>query len=94
MAEQSTGGRFGSASVALRKLVEEARNVTAGKDRVRVAQEAAYRFMSAMAGNEPGFEEAIRALFAGNRDRLEAMIATWPIDVRDHTWMLASAALE
>ena len=28
------------------------------------AQEAAYRFMSAMAGNKPHYEEAIRALFA------------------------------
>jgi hypothetical protein len=65
----------GGASVALRKLVEEARRVNAGKDRVRQAREAAYRFLSAMAGNEPGFEEATRALFRGNARRFEEMVA-------------------
>src|ERR1700753_429358 len=47
----------GGASVALRKLVDEARRVYAGRDRVRRSQDAAYRFISAMAGNERGFEE-------------------------------------
>src|SRR5258705_1465072 len=55
----------GGASVALRKLVEEARRANAGRDRARRSREAAYRFMSVMAGNLPGFEEATRALFAG-----------------------------
>jgi hypothetical protein len=59
----------GGASVALRKLVEEARKANATKDRLRLAQESAYRFMSAMAGNEAGFEEASRALFAGSSER-------------------------
>lgn len=84
----------GGASVALRKLVDEARNIKAGKDRVRVAREVAYRFMSAMAGNEPNFEEAIRALFAGDQKRMEAMIDSWPIDVRDHTQQLTAGAFK
>ena len=54
----------GGASVALRKLVDEARRTSGDADRVRAAQEAAYRFMSAVGGNLPGFEEATRALFA------------------------------
>ena len=54
----------GGASVAIRKLVEDARRGGEDKDRIRDGQEAAYRFMSAMAGNRPHFEEAIRALFA------------------------------
>jgi hypothetical protein len=83
----------GGASVALRKLVEQARRDNEGKDRVRQAQEAAYRFMSAMAGNEPGFEEALRALFAGNRERFDERVELWPIDVRDHAKKLAAAAL-
>ena len=33
------------------------------------AQEAAYRFISVMAGNAPHYEDAIRALFAGDRNR-------------------------
>jgi uncharacterized protein len=82
----------GGASVALRKLVEEARRVHAAKDRVRAAQEAAYRFMSALAGNEPGFEEALRALFAGKRECFEERIVAWPVDVRDHARKLAAGA--
>jgi uncharacterized protein len=82
----------GGASVALRKLVEDARRVNQTRDRVRLAQEAAYRFMSAIAGNEAGFEEAIRALFAGKRDRFDAMVESWPVDVRDHARKLAAGA--
>jgi hypothetical protein len=77
-------GQPGGASVALRKLVEHARKTNAGADRRRQAQEAAYRFLSAMAGDEPGFEEATRALFASRREEFEANIAGWPEDVRDH----------
>ncbi|MFZ1425986.1 MAG: DUF2239 family protein [Geminicoccaceae bacterium] len=82
----------GGASVALRKLVEEARRAHAGRDRARRAQEAAYCFMSAMAGDLPGFEEASRALFAGDTARLAALTATWPVDIRDHVATWAAAA--
>ena len=68
----------GGASVALRKLVEEARRATGDADRARAARDAAYHFMSAMAGNLPTFEEASRALFAGDRRRLAALIAPGP----------------
>ena len=83
----------GGASVALRKLVEEARRVNSGRDKVRHSQETAYRFMSAMAGNLPGFEEAVRALFAGNGERFDSLVDSWPADVRDHARKLASIAL-
>ena len=82
----------GGASVALRKLVERASREGAGH--VRRAQEIAYRFMSAMAGNEPGFEEAARALFGGNQAHFEAMTATWPEDVRAYAMALAAGAFE
>ena len=81
----------GGASVALRKLVEEARRTSGDRDRVRAAQEAAYRFMSAMTGNLPGFEEATRALFAYDRRRFSDLIANWPEDVRDYAVKLAFA---
>jgi hypothetical protein len=84
----------GGASVALRKLVDQARRANEGRDRVCAAQEAAYRFMSAMAGNEPNFEEASRALFAGDQAKYHAMIDAWPIDVRDHASLLAAAAFQ
>ena len=81
----------GGASVALRKLVEEARKANQGKDQRRSALDAAYLFLSAMTGNEPRFEEATRALFAGNREQFESMMASWPVDVRDHARRLAAA---
>jgi len=83
----------GGASVALRKLVEEARRRNGNRDRARQARDAAYHFMSTMAGNRPGFEEASRALFAGDRHRFAELIASWPPDVRDHIVKLAFDAL-
>jgi hypothetical protein len=79
----------GGASVALRRLVDEARRASAPAQNARLAQERAYRVMSALAGDRPGYEEALRALFAGDRVRLEAQIADWPKDVRDYTLRLA-----
>ena len=84
----------GGASVALRKLVDAARRIGEDGDRVRRAQEAAYRFMSAMAGNKPHYEDAIRALFANDTARFEKLIASWPADVRDHTHILAERAFQ
>ncbi len=83
------GAQPGGASVALRKLVEEARRSSGDRDRSRAAREAAYHFMSTMAGNLPGFEEASRALFANDRRRFGDLIAGWPGDIRDHTVKLA-----
>jgi uncharacterized protein len=79
----------GGASVALRRLVEEARRTHGEKDRRRLAHERAYHFMSAMAGDMPSFEEAARALFANDQPRLRELIAAWPDDVRTHTIALA-----
>jgi hypothetical protein len=79
----------GGASVALRKLVDEARRATGDKDRERKARDAAYHFMSAMAGDFVHFEEASRALFADDRRRFTALIAEWPTDIRDHLVRLA-----
>jgi hypothetical protein len=70
----------GGASVALRKLVEEAsRNPKAQQRRLR---DAAYRFATTIVGNAPGYEEAIRALYAGQREEFAAHIEAWPADVR------------
>ena len=83
------GAQPGGASVALRKLVEEARRTNGDADRVRAARDAAYRFRSVMAGNLAGFEEASRALFADDRRRFTGLIAGWPDDIRDHVVQLA-----
>jgi uncharacterized protein len=81
--------RPGGASVALRKLVDEARRANGDRDRQRAARDAAYHFMSVMAGNLANFEEASRALFADERRRFSQHIAGWPADIRDHIVKLA-----
>jgi hypothetical protein len=88
------GMQPGGASVALRKLVEDARRTNRKRDRVRHAQESAYRFMSTLAGDLPAFEEATRALFAGNAQRFEECVETWPRDVSVHARQLAAHAFD
>ena len=82
----------GGASHALRRLVDEARRRDGGQSATRTAQETAYHFLSAMAGNLPGFEEATRALFANDAARFAQHSATWPADIRDHAQKLAWGA--
>jgi len=84
----------GGASVALRKLVDQARNASGDRDRERAARDTAYHFASAMAGNLPGFEEAMRALYAGDRRAFAEQVAAWPDDVREHVVTLAFADRE
>lgn len=79
----------GGASVVLRKLVEAASRANEDRDRMRRAQEATYRFMSAMAGNLPGYEEAVRALYANQPEQFGALTEAWPAGIRDHARMLA-----
>jgi uncharacterized protein len=82
----------GGASAALRRLVEAARGANAGADIARRSQEAADRFMMAMAGNLPHYEEAARALYAGERERFWKMTQSWPADVCAHARRLAAGA--
>ncbi|MCB1542445.1 MAG: DUF2239 family protein [Rhodoblastus sp.] len=84
----------GGASIALRKLVEAASRDPRQEARqsARRAQEAAYKFMNAIAGNLPGFEEAIRALFASDSEAFGARLADWPPDIRAHALALAQPA--
>ena len=86
------GQQSGGASVALRKLVEAARRTQEAEDRVRQARAVGYKFMSTMAGHAPGFEEASRALFAGDRAAFEARTVAWPTDVRTHLIQLLASA--
>lgn len=86
------GAQPGGASVVLRRLVDSARHASEARERVRAAQEAAHRFMTALAGNLPNYEEALRALYAGERSRFEAANAPWPEDVRGYARELAQAA--
>ncbi len=82
----------GGASAALRRLVDEARRLHEPEDRQRAARERAYRFMSALASDWPEFEEASRALFAGDALALTQRTRTWPPDAREHLMRLAEGA--
>jgi len=79
----------GGASVALRRLVDEARREKRPIDEQRRAHASAYQFSLVMAGNLPGFEESMRALFAGDRARFLEHAAPWPRDIRNHAAHLA-----
>jgi hypothetical protein len=81
------------ASAALRRLVDQARSQDQESSSARHALEATSRFMSAMAGNLAGFEEATRALYQKDRGRLEELIADWPEDVRLYVFGLVGEAI-
>ncbi|GAU86430.1 DUF2239 family protein [Bosea sp. BIWAKO-01] len=74
----------GGASQALRRLVEEARRGDGGRTEARAAQTATYTFIAAMAGDLAGFEEATRALFAGDHARFAEQNQAWPPDIRTY----------
>jgi uncharacterized protein len=79
------------ASAALRRLVDEARKRDGDPERQR--RDACYRVMSALAGDRRGFEEASRALFAGDMAKFQALAAAWPADIREHLdWLLRADA--
>lgn len=81
------------ASSVLRKLVEDAQKKNASRDELRRIQEAAYRFMTIMAGDLPDFEEALRAFYAKDKAKFAKLIGTWPKDIREHAMKLAKPAL-
>lgn len=84
----------GGASVALRRLIDEARHASPAGDRLRRGREATYRFMTALAADEPGFDEAARALFAGDGARYYALLEGWSEDLRFYAGLLAVDAFE
>lgn len=80
------------ASGTLRRLVEGAMKLDPGKERGRRLRDALGRFLQAMAGDRPGYEEATRALYRGDTARFEALAGRWPKDVREHAIGVARAA--
>jgi len=85
-------GQPGGASAALRRLVYEAKHSGRGKDRARQSQDAVYRFMTVMAGDFPGFEEALRAFYRRDHERFGSIVASWPKDVCKHVEKLVAIA--
>lgn len=87
-------GQPGGASATLRKLVDAARKQDGGRQTVRDSQQAADRFMMTMLGDQPGYEEAARALYAGDRTMFLSLSEPWPADVRNHARQLAKPAFD
>ena len=81
------------ASAAIRRLIDDARKRNPGEQEARSAIEAAGRFLSAMAGDLPGYEEASRALYARNKKRFHELTREWPRDIRLHADHLVRGAL-
>ncbi len=79
----------GGASVTLRKLVDEARRTLDNKSTLQRSKEKVYRFMTVMAGDRDHYEDALRALYAGDASRFRELIADWPTDIRNYTIKLA-----
>ena len=86
--EAQTSGISG----ALRRLVEQAIQGQSGKDRARMIRAALSRFLTSMAGDRPHYEEASRALFAGDTKRFESLIDRWPKDIREYAVQQAREA--
>jgi hypothetical protein len=82
--------QIGGASGTLRRLVDDAR--ATGKGRQRQAQVVTDRFMAVFGGNLPNYEEASRALYAGEGDQFRALIVKWPQDIRFHALRLSADA--
>ncbi|MDG6094942.1 DUF2239 family protein [Acetobacter sp. AN02] len=81
----------GGASQTLRRLIDQARKADDGLAEVHAARERCYRFLTALAGDLPGYEEVIRALFAGDDATFSGKMAEWPSDVRGYALQLLRA---
>jgi len=84
----------GGASATLRRLIEQARKDNANAAERQQARESLYRFMTAIAGNAAGYEEALRALFGGNIDGFQNATESWPVDIRKFMGRLIPTAFE
>jgi uncharacterized protein len=79
-------------SAALRRLVEQGIKTEPGKQLAQRLRAALGRVLTAIAGDRPHFEEACRALYAGDLAAFENLIARWPQDIRAYASQYATAA--
>jgi hypothetical protein len=84
----------GGASATLRKLVDDAKKKFVDGNTVKQAQERTYKFMSVMAGDLKGYEEALRALYKRDQKKFLAHIEDWPNDLKTHATELAISIFE
>lgn len=73
-----------SASAVIRKLIDKVLNDPTSESNIMLAKQATDRFMSAMLGNMPNYEEATRALYQGDRQVFLKMIQDYPQDIKNY----------
>lgn len=83
----------GGSSAVIRNLIDE-KMKSRSKDKVKSAQETTYKFLSAIAGDLPNFEEAIRFLYRKDKKKFSELISSWPKDIIKYSMMLASDVFE
>ncbi len=81
----------GGSSSAIRRLIDEkTKPLPLAKDKIKQAQEVTYKFLSAIAGDLPHFEEVTRYLYRKDKKKFESLMADWPKDITRHTLALAA----
>lgn len=85
----------GGASSAIRRLIDE-KNKPAllAKDKIKQAQEVTYKFLSAIAGDLPHFEDVIRFLYRKDKKKFENLMSDWPKDIVKYSTALANQAFD
>lgn len=73
-----------SASAVIRKLIDQELNNAQSESNIMMTKQTTDRFMSAMLGNMPNYEEATRALYQGNKEGFLELIQDYPNDLKEY----------
>lgn len=85
----------GGASPTIRQLIDEKiKSSSTDRLKVKTSQEVTYKFLSALAGDLPNFEEAVRYLYRSDRKKFLEQVSGWHKDVVDHALRLAADAFD
>lgn len=85
----------GGASPTIRLLIDEKIKLeSSDKMKIKKSQEVAYKFLSAIAGDLPNFEESIRYLYRSDRKKFIELTSDWQKDIAEHALSLAHEAFE
>ena len=88
-------GQDGGASACLRKLIDEKMSESElPKKAIMFAQEKTYKFLHAIAGDLPNFENAIRYLYRKDQSSFLKQISDWPDDVQTYALKLSKIVFE
>ena len=79
---------------ALEKGLETAKKKSEDGQSDKQVQERTYRFMSALAGDLTGYEEALRALYKKDHKVFFAQTQSWPKDIRNFAHALSQSIFE